>query len=519
MRLFAAGLAFFGLLFNVRFLGLPGSWEGQDASPVLLNLMLAVQVLAIFVGSVAFLLPGRMVSLFDRLAAQLDRRLPTSLFGGKDLIAIPAVFLLVLGVLNVLANLVNHHFGPLDSPFCWPMSLFWLRTPAWPHLAVAGIVLGVFGVCARHFCSGNASLPRVIAFGVVLVLGTNLIQGALQGFDTPIRGGDTVHYYVDAVQVDGAGSFLEDFETIQPELASHSRTHPPGAVLAFYALHRVFTTPFLMAIALAVIATVGSGFFFHGILAKAFGDNGLARQATLLFLLIPAIQIYYAASLDALIAMALLGVLYFFLHRRAGVAVVGACACLFVASMLTFAFLYILPVLVLFEIVRRKAILRSVLVLAGLAGLLGTLWALCGFNYARSFLVASSLENPEGFRLLHHPLEYLVTRVENVAELALCFGPFLTVACWRGLRALKDRSPDLFVVSVAGVASLGAMFLTGAFRTGETARVCSFIYPYLMFPVVAYLREKNAPVGDRVLLASCVFVQAVLMQLFGHYIW
>ena len=519
MRLFAAGLVFFGLLFNVRFLGLPGSWEGQAASPLLLNLMLAVQVLAVSVGAVAFLLPSRTVSLFDRAAVLLDRKLPTSLFDGKDLIAVPAVFLLVFGVLNVLANLANHHFGPLDSPFCWPMSLFWLRIPAWWHLVVAGVVLAVFAVCARRFCSGARPLPAVIALGVVLILEANLIQGDREGFDTPIRGGDTVHYYVDAVQVDGPGQFLRDFETMQPDLGSHSRTHPPGAVLTFYALHRVFSTPLHMAIALAVIAIMGSAFFFHGIVVKAFEDKGLARYATFLFLLIPAIQIYYAASLDALIATVLLGVLCFFMHRRTATAVVGACACLFVASTLTFAFLYILPVIVLFEILRRKAILRSILVLAGLAGLLATLWAVFGFNYARSFLVASSLENPDGFRLLQHPLEYLVTRAENVAELALCFGPFLTVACWRGLRALKYRSPDLFVVSVAAMGTLGAMFLTGAFRTGETARVCSFIYPYLMFPVAGHLRERDASVSDRMLLAWCVFGQAVLMQLFGHYIW
>jgi hypothetical protein len=200
-------------------------------------------------------------------------------------------------------------------------------------------------------------------------------------------------------------------------------------------------------------------------------------------------------------------------------AVLGTCVCLIAASMLTFAFLYILPVIVLFGVMRRKAILRSGLVLAGLLAFLTVLYAVFGFNYFQSFLVASSLENPDGFRLLRNPLEYLVTRAENVAELVLFFGPFLALACWHGFRALRRQSRDLFVVSVTGLATLGVMFLTGAFRTGETARVCSFVYPYLMFPVAAYLREKEADVGDRTLLAWCVFVQAVLMQFFGHYIW
>jgi hypothetical protein len=63
------------------------------------------------------------------------------------------------------------------------------------------------------------------------------------------------------------------------------------------------------------------------------------------------------------------------------------------------------------------------------------------------------------------------------------------------------------------------MFLTGAFRTGETARICLFIYPYLIFPVAAYLHQCPASHGAQKRLLLVVFAQSVAMQTLGGYAW
>jgi hypothetical protein len=69
---------------------------------------------------------------------------------------------------------------------------------------------------------------------------------------------------------------------------------------------------------------------------------------------------------------------------------------------------------------------------------------------------------------------------------------------------------------LTAVITLGALFLTGAYRTGETARACLFIYPFLLLPILA--AEYPERQRWRWIFAA-VFGQTLLMQLFGRYFW
>jgi hypothetical protein len=68
-----------------------------------------------------------------------------------------------------------------------------------------------------------------------------------------------------------------------------------------------------------------------------------------------------------------------------------------------------------------------------------------------------------------------------------------------------------------GPLSLGLVLLSGAMKIGEAARICLFILPYLLLPVVAAWRELRA--GDQFRVAQAVFAWGVAMQLFGFYQW
>ena len=67
--------------------------------------------------------------------------------------------------------------------------------------------------------------------------------------------------------------------------------------------------------------------------------------------------------------------------------------------------------------------------------------------------------------------------------------------------------------------ALGILFLTGAPKKGETARICMFILPFLLIPVIAYIQRANMSNRDKGILLLLVFGQAVLMQLFGIWVW
>ena len=153
------------------------------------------------------------------------------------------------------------------------------------------------------------------------------------------------------------------------------------------------------------------------------------------------------------------------------------------------------------------------------------LYLTLGFNYLDAFLYASSLENPQGFMLLSDPVNYFVTRIQDVLDILVFFGPVLCALAFLGIKELKqdhdagasDRSP--YIMAVSAMVALILLFLTGAPKKGETARICMFVLPFLLMPVLSYLTRHNVSYKRRVLLLIVVFVQAVIMQLLVSWIW
>jgi hypothetical protein len=120
----------------------------------------------------------------------------------------------------------------------------------------------------------------------------------------------------------------------------------------------------------------------------------------------------------------------------------------------------------------------------------------------QAFVTASKSENPNGFQAIGVPIHYWLTRQENIWNIAI----FTSIPV---LAVLVRKRPD--DVTAAGVLVLLLMFITGAYRTGETARACMFIYPFLFLS----LKDLPAPFLRRLTLAAGV--QTILMQALGGY--
>lgn len=450
-----------------------------------------------------------------------DTNAARGLFKPRVVITTSSIFITAVLLLNLIVRVVRQHVVRFDWPVFWPLGMFLPRRPALYQIALAIIFILLFCVAVRLLRRTAYNLRYVIGAAILLVVATNLLHGWEDGFVRPIAGGgvEGIQCYHDAIKVESAVGFVRHFEENQENLLAHSRTHPPGAVLSIYILHRALGSPAAIALVIACLSTVLSMVFLYGILVKEFGEGSLTRYTVLLFALIPAVQIYYAASIDALIGSFLLGAIYFFTYRRTAIGILGSFVCIAIASFMTFGFLFILPVIVITEFIGIRRIVRSGITLALLAVLYLIVERAVGFNYIASFATAAALENPNGFMLFADPASYIFTRLEGVFEIIVFFGPFLAICAVRGFRYMRTNGSLLFTMTAVALVTMAAMFLTGAFRTGETARCCLFVYPYLLFPAAWYLKRDGLAEREETVLLLVVFGQTVCMQLFGNYFW
>ena len=169
----------------------------------------------------------------------------------------------------------------------------------------------------------------------------------------------------------------------------------------------------------------------------------------------------------------------------------------------------------------QKVIIIGAVVLATY----GLLSIVLGFNYVNAFLFASASENSTGFMLFADPLFYIQTRIRNILDILIFFGPVLTVLCYRGFKLLREKAKtdsgaqQKYLLVLSALLALSILFLAGTPHHGETARICMFLLPFLLIPVISYLKDENYSRNEMVKLIIIVFAQSVLMQLIGTYVW
>ena len=435
-----------------------------------------------------------------------------------NIFILPVVFFSSVIVSNLIVRFTSQKILNVSYPEFWPLREFSLRIPSQEEFLLLLIIFGLFYFSIKYLSKVSYKLSHVIFLGFCLLLFTNLLQGWHYGIVSPISGIGQ-QYYHDALKIKSAFGFLKDFNLIQPHLQIHSRLHPPGAVLTLYFLKNFLENPAFIAIFVAFVSLFFSGLFLYRIFKKELKDKQLSAFLTLLFILLPSVQVYYLASFDALIATFLLGVLYFFLHKNMRLSIAVTLFFLFLASFSTFLFFFILPVLLALEISKKQFPLKSILVIAGLILVYFIIYLASGFNYIYSFLQAAELENYAGLNLYFGKYNYIFSRAESLLEIIIFLGPFLTLLFLRAFAKLKKGSSTLYTASRAALTTFFVMLIFGFFRNGETSRVCLFLYPYLIFPIGVYLKDTLITAKEKEVLLSLVFSQALFMQFLGYYFW
>jgi hypothetical protein len=454
-----------------------------------------------------------------------------SLFSLRELLAIGWVTATTVVFLNVFLKYVNGQLlgNARGVPEYWPVSIFVFRLdrlrPEWAIPAIAVAVV-VFALTVAYLRRDGTGVGSVIVAGVVLVVLSNLLHGFTHGFVVPLATREG--YYQLAPTITDPLAFIRTYEANQLSYVVHAKTHPPGAVLTFTLLDWLFGSRAPIAAAIALFSLPTSTYLLYRLLVTYYSRR-VAQYTTLLFVLMPAIQIYYLASIDAIITTLMLAVVYLF-TRESRWATLGAFVPLLVVSFQLFLFVFLLPVLASIALFRREKIVLLAAMVLGLIGFYLFVDVALGYNYINGFLIASNQQNPDGFMLLAEPTRYVLTRFEDIAELALFFTPFLCLLAAYGLAGLwrdlgegwipengTEREP--FVMAALALAGFAALLAAGVYHTGETARGAMFMYPFLMLPVAAAVARIESAWRGEWLLAAAVFGQTLVMQLVGGYLW
>jgi len=425
------------------------------------------------------------------------------------------------------ANLLLLQLGvPLGTPRSFPISVF-----RGPSFHITGLPYAVAFAALLWFASrrpGRMGVLQASLAGLLLIVLGNLAGGGIDAaFRAPFTEG-TYQYYHDAIRIESWRPWIGSFNSNQTELLMHARTHPPFAVLLHYAILELSGgRPVFLGLAFTLLAGLSLP-LLYSILRSSGAGRAQGNRLILLFAVIPAVNIYGASCLDGVI----LAFSSLFLAGAASIldctdyppptGVIALCLGLLLTNMLTFGGIFLLGAGGLIGIwqylVRgRKGVLiwLAIAFLLLLATLLG-LEALLEYDHLKSFRTACSIENPEGFRLLHAPLAYIGTRIESVCEvalflslglLAMMFHPQRSGFSWTDLRSTPTAA------ALSGIISLLAMLLCGAFRTGETARAALFLYPYLLLP---FVQTDQHLLRELIIFAG---LQTIIMQLFGGYFW
>jgi hypothetical protein len=401
----------------------------------------------------------------------------------------------------------------------WPISISLPKYPVWQD-GITLLALGVgFWLFLKVFIE-RKSLQLLAGAGLLLIMGTNLLQG-YQGLYEPLTASDS--YWADSLKITNLASFLEFYETLQPTLALHSRSHPPGPIVLVYLLSHIAGQPLFASL---VLAAIGSGvvFLLYDFLRQKNVSADTAFFVSALFLVLPTVQIYFISSFDAIMPLVFFSVFWAWQRAKEPKWLVTTGVLFALALSFNFAAIFLIPIL-LFDDWRRHGQVNLSLQLFVASIILGFLVAiLFGYNYWNSFLIGVRMESQGGgFFLLRDPLSYVVTRLENVLEIAIFFSPWLSYLL---LLSFKTHTPwkrkqwrSDFAGAFTALVSLTGFFLAGGYYTGETARNTNYIYPFLLIMLGFFVRKKPLTKPEQVTLLTLVFGQSLVMQLFGWYGW
>jgi hypothetical protein len=395
---------------------------------------------------------------------------------------------------------------------CFPFYVFPHQAVVWAWAAVAlplalAVAAGVIVLAGTRIrWTLRLACSAVTLF--VLTLAVAAIGGGPRAWWAPFDYGG--EYPTGAQLVGAIPMFLRRFATLLPELPSHARGHPAGAMVFYGLIARAH--PGLMAAAVVTVAAGALGVVAAGALSRDELGERAGRLSVALWCLSPGVVLYVATSADAVFAtvlgLAVLAAHRGLVRRSWGWTLAGG-ALLWVGSMLTYSSV----LLVVFLLVRAVGRLRSepawvtrwaAATAAAVIGLVVALWLWSGYDPLAAVHAVHRAYQAAPGSARRPALPWVPGDV-------LAFGgmlgvPLLGALAVRAVVVVRERAWTS--VDAAAVVTLLAASSWG-FSRGEVERIFQFLVPLVLVPVSRQLlawRVRPGVVGV-LLLSQTLAVQ------------
>lgn len=297
-------------------------------------------------------------------------------------------------------------------------------------------------------------------------------------------------YFYDANQITGTASFLRDFHTL--DLRAHSSTHPPGPILYYYGLIRVFggnATSYIGGFGIAFIASLG---FFVLYLFSSLWTREAKPRLTICayYALMPGLVLFFP-QLDQVYPIFSMLMIYLWemslrgsRHYAIYFGLVLFAATFFAYNLLTVGAFHLLSTSAFLlshrSVTERfRIVARASLLAIGTTGACYlALFEIAGFNPFLSF--ARTLD-AHAYLVIALPRPYFVYLFYNFYEFFLGSGIVVIPLLVTYIRRALGKTGDDAFFSYVGFLAIVIVDLTGLFRS-EITRLWLFLQPLVVIP-------------------------------------
>lgn len=315
--------------------------------------------------------------------------------------------------------------------------------------------------------------------------------------------------------------FVRDYVSLEPRLAEHARTHPPGYTVILYIFQKYLGAGFAGLSSLIVMLgglTIFPLYYF----LRNFANEDEVRRGLQFFIFLPSVVMMTATSMETtflFFSWVAITLIYAGWLRSIWLSFLGGILAA-ISLFLNYLFLLLTPLfLLLFFIVYKKGenfgklLLKTFLAIFGFLLFYTVFYFWADYSIIQNFLVSMGVQGEVVRSNFESVFIYLTYFIMNLVSFGIYLGILSIFLIWSNWNKIMNQ--ENFAASL-GFIMVTVFLLVGIFQ-GETERIWLFLTPLFILPITKAL--GNFTFSQVSAFLSLLFFQTIFTQIFFYTYW